>query len=65
MVTPMMFMYPKLMAKIGTVSGGPKMNMKIEDTTGAPKCMTPYGSHPSTSRTGLVCFARMLEMLAP
>lgn len=63
--TPMRFIQPKLFANIGTVPGGAKMNIIIEHTTGAPKCIMPYGSHAIMLRKVLVCAERMLLRLAP
>jgi len=46
--TPAKFIYPKALAKVGVVPGGPKMNIKPEHTKGAPKCVNPYGIQAST-----------------
>ena len=48
MATPTKFMYPKALAKVGVVPGGPKTNIRPEHTKGAPKCVNPYGIHAST-----------------
>ena len=40
-VTPIRFIHPKLLANIGTVPGAANINMMIEHTTGAPKCIKP------------------------
>ena len=65
MVTPIRFMYPKLRAKTGSVPGGPHMNIRAEHTTGAPKCIIPYGSQARTSRRVFWCAERMLLRFAP
>ena len=39
--TPTRFMYPKLLAKTGSVPGDANTNNMIEQTTGAPKCIMP------------------------
>ena len=36
MVTPAMFIYPKALAKVGMVPGGPQMNKQMQTTTGDP-----------------------------
>ena len=41
MVTPMMLIQPKHLAKVGVVPGAPKMNMINEHTAGAPKWVMP------------------------
>ena len=58
-------MYPKLLAKIGAVPGGPKMKRIPVQTAGAPKCMIPYGSQAKTERKVEVWAERMLLRLAP
>jgi hypothetical protein len=63
--TPVKLMYPKLRAKTGRVPGGAKMNKTPQQTTGAPKCMMPYGSHANTSSNGEVCFDRIFDKFAP
>ena len=35
--TPVKFIYPNAFAKVGVVPGGPKKNMRAEQTKGAPK----------------------------
>ena len=52
--TPIRFIQPKLLANIGTVPGAAKMNIMPEQTTGAPKCIIPYGSHAMTLRKVLL-----------
>lgn len=64
-VTPMMFIQPKALAKTGTVPGEAKMNHIMHHTTGAPKCIMPYGSQAMMSRKVFLCAERMLLMLAP
>ena len=58
-------MYPKLRAKTGSVPGDANMKITIEQTTGAPKCMMPYGSQPMMSRKVFVCAERILLRFAP
>ena len=41
MVTPIRFIYPKLLANTGSVPGEAKMKIIPEQTKGAPKCMMP------------------------
>jgi len=65
MLTPIMFIHPKARAKVGVVPGGPKMNIKPEQTKGAPKCVMPYGSQARMSKNVLLCAERMLLKLAP
>lgn len=64
-MTPMIFMYPNALAKMGVLPGGPKMNIKPATTKGAPKWQMPYGSHASTLRTVFLCAERMLLKFAP
>ena len=61
----MMFMYPKLLANTGTVPGEAKMNIIIDHTAGAPKCIMPYGSQAMMSKKVFLCAERILLMLAP
>ena len=60
-----MFIQPNARANVGVVPGGPKMNIKPEQTKGAPKCVIPYGSQASTSKKVLLCAERILLRLAP
>ena len=63
--TPIRFIQPKLFANIGVVPGAAKTNMIAEQTTGAPKCIKPYGTQAITLKNVLVCAERILLRLAP